>query len=252
MDCKKVIADYWNLRSSTYTNGENGFDAEERIIWRRMLENFLPPGQRLKVLDVGTGPGFLALLFAEMGHEVTAVDISMGMLEKARNNAKTLGVKVDLFHGDAEKLPFEDCYFDLVVNKYLLWTLPQPEIAVQEWMRVLKPGGRVFAIDGNWFNPRPDKKVKRWITGVVNPDMNKNPSRSFFNEFYGPIRKALPLYEDISPENVSVVFSKMGFENTAVNPLQEAQKFKKSKLPFIQRFLRDTPIFLITGQKATE
>ncbi len=249
MDCKKVIADYWNLRSSTYTNGENGFDEEERIVWRRMLENSLPSGQKLKVLDVGTGPGFLALLFAEMGHEVTAVDISLGMLEKARNNAKSLGIKVDFFHGDAENLPFEDCYFDLVVNKYLLWTLPRPKAAVQEWRRVLKPGGKVFAIDGNWFNPRPDKRIKRWITGVVNTDMNKNPPRSFFDEFYGPIRNSLPLYEDISPENISVVFSKMGFANTAVNPLQEVQEFKKSKLSFTQRFLRDTSIFLITGQK---
>ena len=101
---------------------------------------------------MGTGTGFLAILFAEMGHKVTGVDLSEGMLEKAKQNADNMGLEIDLFHGDAENLPFEDCSFDLVVNKYLLWTLQEPACAVCEWKRVLKPGGMIFAIDGNSYN----------------------------------------------------------------------------------------------------
>jgi ubiquinone/menaquinone biosynthesis C-methylase UbiE len=137
MDCKQVIANYWNSRASTYTNGINSFDEEERAVWKQMLENSLPFRERLKVLDVGTGSGFLALLFAEMEHEVTGIDLSEGMLEKAKNNAKSMGLEIDFYHGDAESLPFEDGSFDLVVSKFLLWTLPHPSSAVQEWKTVL-------------------------------------------------------------------------------------------------------------------
>ncbi|MFY9201455.1 MAG: class I SAM-dependent methyltransferase, partial [Methanosarcina flavescens] len=82
------------------------------------------------------------------------VDLSTGMLEKAKQNADNKELEIDFFHGDAENLPFEDNSFDLVTNKFLLWTLQQPSCAVREWKRVLKPGGKIFAIDGDWFNPR--------------------------------------------------------------------------------------------------
>jgi 2-polyprenyl-3-methyl-5-hydroxy-6-metoxy-1,4-benzoquinol methylase len=98
MDCKKVIANYWNLRSSTYTNGVNGFDEEERAVWKQIFENSLSSGERLNVLDVGTGTGFLALLFAEMGHKVTGVEqeIQCLFLHPVHLNAhwKTVGFQI--------------------------------------------------------------------------------------------------------------------------------------------------------------
>jgi len=69
-----------------------------------------------------TGTEFLAFFFAEMGHKVTGMDLSAGMLKKAKKNEDSLGLKIDFFHGNAENLPFENSYFDLVTNKFLLWT----------------------------------------------------------------------------------------------------------------------------------
>ena len=249
IDCKKVIANYWNFRSSTYTNGVNGFDEEERTIWKQMLEKSLPSRKRLNILDVGTGAGFLALLFAEMGHEVTGIDLSEGMLERAKRNAENMALEIDLFHGDAENLPFEDNYFDLVVSKYLLWTLQEPSCAVREWKRVLKPGGMIFAIDGNWFDPRPGKCIKRGLFEWAERFMKKNKYSMVFKDCYGPIRKFLPLYEEINPENISILFSETGFINTVVNPLLEVQQFQKNRYSLPQRLLGDTSIFLISGQK---
>jgi len=252
MDCKEVIANYWNFRSSTYTNGVNGFDEEERKVWKQILENSLVSGKRLKVLDVGTGTGFLALLFAEMRHEVTGIDLSEGMLEKAKHNADNMGLKIDLFHGDAENLPFEDCSFDLVVNKYLLWTLQEPACAVREWKRVLKPGGMIFAIDGNWFDPRPDRYIKRMVSELAERFAKKNQYNRIFKNSYAPIRNSLPLYEKISPENISILFSETGLVNTAINPLLEVQKFQRNRHSFSQRLLKNNSIFLISGQKKQE
>lgn len=191
----------------------------------------------------------MALLFAEMGHEVTGVDLSEGMLEKAKFNAENLGLKIDFSHGDAEKLPFEDNSFDLVVNKYLLWTLPQPSSALLEWKRVLKPGGKIFAIDGNWFDPRPDRYIKRLASEWTARLMKRNQTSLIFKNHYNPIKNSLPLYREINPENISSLFSEMGFISTTINPLKKVQTFQKNKAALLQKLLEDTPIFLIVAQK---
>lgn len=201
---------------------------------------------------MGTGTGFLALLFAEMGHKVTGIDLSEGMLEKAKHNADNMGLEIDLFHGDAENLPLEDCSFDLVVNKYLLWTLPEPSRAVREWKRVLKPGGMIFAIDGNWFDPRPDRHIKRMVSELAGRFAKKNQYNLIFRKSYNPIRDSLPLYEKISPENLFLLFSETGLVNTAINPLLEVQKFQRNRHSFSQRLFGNNSIFLISGQKMAE
>jgi ubiquinone/menaquinone biosynthesis C-methylase UbiE len=171
------------------------------------------------------------------------------MLEKAKHNAQNMGLEIDFFYGDAEDLPFEDSSFDLVTNKFLLWTLQQPSCAVREWKRVLKPGGMVFAIDGDWFDPRPSKRVKRMLFEWTETVVKKNPKTSIFKDYYGPIRSSLPLYEEISPKKASFLFSETGFVNTSINPLLEVQKFKKSRQSIPQRILGNNSIFLISGQK---
>lgn len=187
-----------------------------------------------------------------MGHEVTGIDLSEGMLEKAEHNAENMNLEIDFFHGDAENLSFESGSFDLVTNKFLLWTLQDPSCAVREWRRVLKPGGMVFSIDGDWFDPRPSKRIKRIVNERLEAFLKKSQYTSVFKDCYGPIRSYLPLYEEISPEKASVLFSENGLVNTAINPLLEVQKFKTSKQSFIQKILGTNSIFLVSGQKRLE
>ena len=60
---------------------------------------------------------------------------------------------------DAEALPFAPASFDLVVSRHLLWTLPHPEAAIDEWRRVLRPGGRLVVVDGQAdATPQPEPK----------------------------------------------------------------------------------------------
>lgn len=137
---KEKIKEYWDRTK------EHAFfkdDAEEEA-WRNSLrEEFGVDGEKLKILDVGTGNGSLALLLAEMGHDIVGIDVSEGMLSVARKKAKERGVNPNLRIGDAESLDFEDECFDAVVSRIVLWTLPHPETAISEWRRVLKPGGKV-------------------------------------------------------------------------------------------------------------
>lgn len=105
----------------------------------------------LRVADVGTGPGELALLLGEMGHAVTGYDIASGVLERALANAKGSGSSVGFEYGDAYDLPLADASVDVVVNRMVLWTLYDPGRALREWCRVLAPGGRIVAIDALHF-----------------------------------------------------------------------------------------------------
>jgi ubiquinone/menaquinone biosynthesis C-methylase UbiE len=112
------------------------------------------PGTHL--LDVATGPGYVAARAAERGAEPVGVDFSERMLEYARS--RTPGV--EFVHGDATALPFEDASFDAVVAAFLLLHLGTPEHAVAEAARVLRPGGRAaFSV---WDEPARG----RWL-GVL-------------------------------------------------------------------------------------
>lgn len=159
-DVKNIISRKWSARARTYdlSPGHGIHTQMEKDLWLRKLGDSLDNRQGLKILDTGTGTGALALLLAEMGHEVTAIDLSEKMLQIARDKALASHLTISFEVGDAENPPYAPHSFDAIVNRHLLWTLPNPEKAVQAWKKLLKPGGRLIIIDGN-FN----KAIQRTV-----------------------------------------------------------------------------------------
>ena len=90
----------------------------KRKAWRDLILAYAPEKEVLRVLDVGTGPGFFAMTLALEGHEVTAVDLTEQMLEHAAANAKAYGADVRFVLHRGENLPFEDGAFDCEYNDY--------------------------------------------------------------------------------------------------------------------------------------
>src|SRR6266850_2326448 len=93
------------------------------------------PGAR--VLDVASGPGYVAAAAAQRGAQVTALDFSLAMVEMARSQ----NPGIEFREGDAGALSFADGSFDAVVMNFGMLHLAQPERAVSEALRVLRPGG---------------------------------------------------------------------------------------------------------------
>jgi SAM-dependent methyltransferase len=96
-----------------------------------------------RVLDVGTGSGVVAIVAAGSGARVTAVDPTPALLSKARDNATLAGVEVAWQEGVAERLPFADSSFDVVLSQYAHMFSSAPQKAASEMLRVLKPEGRI-------------------------------------------------------------------------------------------------------------
>jgi SAM-dependent methyltransferase len=94
-------------------------------------------------LEIGAGTGYFSLNLMQAGmiERATATDISPGMLDTLKGNAKRLGLKVKAVQCEAEDLPFGDASFDLVFGHAVLHHIPDLERAFREFHRVLKPGG---------------------------------------------------------------------------------------------------------------
>lgn len=101
-----------------------------------------------RVLDVGVGTGICLPHYAP-STRVVGIDLSEPMLRKARKRVAERGLRhverLDVM--DAERLAFADASFDVVVAQYVVNTVPHPEVALDEFARVLKPGGEIVLIN---------------------------------------------------------------------------------------------------------
>ncbi len=147
------IEQYWEKRAESYSQvNQHEFATGQDQIWFQEIQKHLPKERTLKILDIGTGPGFFAILLARQGYDVTAVDYTEAMLEQARENAGELAKRIHFYQMDAQNLDFPDGMFDVVISRNLTWTLEKPQKAYAEWMRVLREGGRLLNFDANWYH----------------------------------------------------------------------------------------------------
>lgn len=147
-----TIAAVWNDKAKAYARRTDRLleTARQKEQWDGLLHKLLETHAKLDVLDVGTGPGLIALQLAEQGHRVTGIDLSNEMLRIARLKAQARGLSCSFIEGDAQQLPFLEGSYDAVVSRNVLSGLSCAACALTEWHRVLKPGGKIVIMDGDW------------------------------------------------------------------------------------------------------
>jgi len=204
---KQQVAAHWNRRAPGFDEdfGHSIRTAAERAAWDRILNLVLPPGGKLDALDAGCGTGFLTFELAGRGHRVTGVDFAPAMIAEARRKAAERAVSARLEEADAEQLPFAAASFDLVISRHLLWTLPHPEAAIDEWIRVLRPGGRLVVVDGQ-FDP-----------GVLT--LPAGSARS--SQEYAAIGDQLPFLGGRSREEIERLLTAHGLRTVRSDPLHD-------------------------------
>jgi ubiquinone/menaquinone biosynthesis C-methylase UbiE len=204
---KAAVAAHWNRRAPTFDSdfGHSIATADERAAWDRILGLITGGRFGLDALDVGCGTGFLSFELAACGHRATGIDFAVSMLDEARKKAAERGAAIRFERGDAENLPFAARGFDLVVSRHVLWTLPRPEAAVAEWVRVLRPGGRLAVIDS------------QFDTGVpISPSQNARASSE-----YAGLEDRLPFLAGRPPADIEALFAANGLVEIGHDPLAD-------------------------------
>jgi len=130
-------------------------------LWRLRLWS-LVRGPRMLEVGVGTGKN---MPFWPCEVEMTAIDLTPGMLDKARQRAAELQLKADLHLGDVQALEFPDASFDTVVATCVFCSVPDPILGLRELKRVVQPGGQMILIE----HMRSPHEVIGKIMDVLNP-----------------------------------------------------------------------------------
>jgi ubiquinone/menaquinone biosynthesis C-methylase UbiE len=202
---KRQVAAHWDRRAPHFDEdfGHSIRTPAERAAWDRILDLVLAGRGVRHALDAGCGTGFLSLELASRGHQVTGVDFAPAMLAEAWRKAAERGLSIQFVEADAEQLPFMAGCFDLAISRHLLWTLQHPEAAFGEWIRVLRAGGRLVIVDG------------QFDAGAPPP----SPENARMSPEYAAIGDQLPFLEGRSREEIEMLLKGRGLENVGSDPL---------------------------------
>ena len=252
---KNEIHDYWTNRARGYSeyNQQEMADAR-RTMWRdkllSLLGNQFPEKEpkEIKILDVGTGPGFFAILLAEAGYQVTAVDYTEEMLKEAQSNAGGLAECIVWKTGDAQALDVESNSFDAVVTRNVTWNLPRPDLAYKEWLRVLKPEGVLYNFDADWYGHLYNEEKR----SSYEKDRRQTEEQNVEDYYSGTdiekmeeIARQVPLSRLERPKWDIETMKKSGFLDVACD--EEVWKEVWTEEEIINN--STSPIFLLTGRK---
>lgn len=138
-----------------------------------------------RVLEIGVGTG-INMPYYPPGMQITAIDLSPRMLERARRHAQQLGIAVELREADAQNLPFDDATFDTVVANCVFCSVPDPVLGLRELRRVLVPGGQLLLLE-HVLSHRP---VVRQLMQFANPMVVRMMGANINRETIDNVRKA--------------------------------------------------------------
>ena len=219
-DVHDQIRDFWDRDSHTYDDSASHSvsDPLEAAAWRAALRRALPdPGA--SVLDVGAGTGALSLLAAELGYVVTALDLSEGMLSKARAKAEANGVELTFVVGPAAEPPAGP--FDAVIERHVVWTMPDPVTVLRAWRDVMVPGGRLVLFEGVWGADTPAQQAKDRAAAVLRRVLGV---KGHHHAPYPPdVLAQLPLAQMTSPVPLIDMVREAGWRGLRIQRLRDVE-----------------------------
>jgi SAM-dependent methyltransferase len=245
VELRDLIRGWWDEDADAYDDsaGHSLSDPVEAAAWGAALASLLPaPPARL--LDVGAGTGALSLLAAELGHDVTALDLSEAMLARARRKAADRDLSIDFVVGAAEEPP--EGSFDGVIARHVVWTLPEPAGTLAAWRRSVRPGGCLALFEGSWAGEGPGTVVKDAIASTL------ERMAGIGSDHHAPYPPAvidrLPLREASSPAPFVAAVRSAGWSRIRLVRLRDVEWAVQRRAPWPIGRLRHRPRYAIVAE----
>jgi len=243
MSLADQIRSYWDVDSATYdrAEGHRPTSSAEKAAWATAFARLLPRAPA-RVLDCGAGTGFLSLIAARLGHKVTALDVSAGMLSQLRARATVEGRGVEIVEGPAEYPPPGP--FDAVIERHVVWTLPDPTAALAAW-RAVAPYGRLILVEGVWGKVDPVEMIRSRLRDLARqlrrvPDDHHAP--------YGSqIAEALPFAHGTQPSALIDMVAAAGWPDPWIERLRDIEWAANLARPLPERLIGVSPRYVITA-----
>ncbi len=232
MDTTDQTRRYWDDDAPTYDRSPQHRPTSPlvRAAWLAALERLLPPPPA-RVLDCGAGTGFVTLMAARLGHRVTALDLSPGMLGQLRRSAEREGLDVEIVEGPADQPP---AGFDAIVERHLVWTLPDPTRALGAW-RAAAPAGRLILLESLWGTGAPGDRLRALARQALR--RRRQPAPEHHAPYPAELRATLPLGGGTPPGRLVGAVAGAGWPNPRVERLWDIEWAEVAELGPIERRL---------------
>lgn len=226
MEPLESIRQFWDADATSYDHSASHHPstALERAAWAGALAR-LVPAPPARILDVGAGTGFLSLIAARLGHRVTAVDLSAEMLNRLRAKAAAEGLDVEAVEGRADQ-PSGDG-FDVVIERHLIWTLPDPRSTLQRWRQVAP---RLVLFESAWGSAaHPIDALKARGREVLRRLRNVPPAHHA--HYPTEVLTVLPFGSGIGPGELVELVESCGWPGTRIERLRDVEWAMTKSLP---------------------
>ena len=235
------IRDFWDADAATYdaTPSHAISDPVESAAWREVLAETLPEPPAT-VLDAGAGTGALSLLAAELGHQVTALDLSAGMLAQAERKAAERGVgeRMRFVVGSVAEPP--DGPFDAVIERHVLWTVPDPVAAIRAWRDVAR---RLVLFEGVWGSTSLGDRSRTMLAEGIRRAMRTPPDHHA--PYPDDVLVKLPLAAAPSPRPFVDAVHAAGWRGVRIKRLRDVEWAAMQHEPWPLGWLEHRPRYAL-------
>jgi ubiquinone/menaquinone biosynthesis C-methylase UbiE len=225
---KEEIRSHWSKRAGSFDKsfGHRILRGPEHDAWAQVIREMLG-ADPIDVLELASGTGEVTRVLLSLGYRVTGIDFSEAMVARSRTKHDGHpGVRFRL--ADAENTMEPDAIYDAVLCRHLVWTLTDPETALRDWIRVLKPGGTLIVFDGDFVNLPWEGRLARQVITLLERCTGMAPQRDpELASRHAAIVKRLPFADGLTFERLREIAKDAGFsdvEQGSYAPILRAQR----------------------------